>query len=242
MNFQEEPRYRSFTEVAPHTAATTAYAALMRNVYLWMSLALTMTGLTAYYVFDSYAIQSFIFSSNATFFGLIIAELALVWGISALIHRISFPVAGLLFAVYAILNGVTLSAVLLAYTATSVATAFLTTAGMFFVLALFGTVTKKDLSAVGRFAFMALIGLLIASVVNIFFQNSTMSFVISYAGVLIFTCLTAYDAQKIKKLLLLHGTEENEETMKIALLGSLTLYLDFINLFLFLLRILGGRK
>lgn len=242
MNFSEEPRYRSFVERTPREVAPAAYASLMRNVYLWMALALTMTGMTAFYVAKSEAVLMWLFSSEMTFYGVIIAELALVWSLSALINRLSFAVAGVMFAAYSILNGVTLSAILLAYTEQSIATAFFTTAGMFFALALFGTVTKRDLSTVGRIAFMALIGLVIASVVNMFLNNETIHYITSYIGVVVFTALTAYDAQKIKHLLLEHGHQEDEATMKIALMGSLTLYLDFINLFLYLLRIFGNRR
>lgn len=239
---QEENRFNVATEVPyGYAAKPAAYATLMRNVYLWMTLALFMTGMTAYYVSNSYDIMNFVFSSQAVFFGFIIAELALVWGMSAFINRISFPVAGIIFALYSILNGVTLSVIFIAYAEATIITAFFTTAGTFGALALFGTITKRDLSMVGRIAFMALIGLIIASVVNIFWGNGIMDLVISYAGVLIFTGLTAYDAQKIKNLLLEHGTEENDSTLKITLLGSLELYLDFINLFLYILRLLGRK-
>lgn len=239
---QEENRFNVAQEVPYNVVKPAAYATLMRNVYLWMTLALTMTGMTAYYVSTSYDIMSFIFSDKSVFYGFIIAELALVWGLAALINRIPFPIAGLLFAVYSILNGVTLSAIFIVYAESTIATAFFTTAGTFAALALFGTITKRDLSMVGRIAFMALIGLIIASVVNIFWGNGTMDLIISYAGVLIFTALTAYDAQKIKNLLLEHGTEENDSTLKIALIGSLELYLDFINLFLYILRLLGRKE
>lgn len=216
--------------------------ALFRSVYLWMSMALVITGLTALVVADSPAILSAIFSNRFIFYILLFGELGLVWYMSARIHSLSFTSATLLFIFYSVLNGVTLSVIFLIYTLSSIASTFFIAAGTFGVMCLFGYLTKKDLSSVGNLCFMALIGLIIATFVNIFWQNETLYWIVSYAGVLIFVGLTAYDTQKIKRMLLSEGTEVNDTTRKIALMGALSLYLDFINLFLYLLRVLGNRK
>lgn len=216
--------------------------ALFRNVYLWMSMALAITGLTSMVIADSPAIQSMIFGSKWVFYGLLIGELALVWYMSARISSLSFTTATLLFIFYSVLNGATLSVIFMLYTAASIASTFFITAGTFIVMCLFGYFTKKDLSSIGNLCFMALIGIIIASIVNMFLRSEMMYWIISYAGVIIFVGLTAYDTQKIKRLLLSEGTQVNEATQKIALMGALNLYLDFINLFLFLLRLLGNRK
>lgn len=219
-----------------------AQIALFRNVYLWMSMALVITGLTALVVAGTPSILSAIFGSKFLFYGLLIAEVALVWYMSARINTLSFMTATTIFIIYSILNGITLSFIFLVYTTDSIASTFFVTAGTFGAMSLFGYLTKKDLTSMGSFLFMALIGLIIASVVNLFLHNEVMYWIITYAGVLIFVGLTAYDTQKIKRLLQAHGTEVNETTQKIALMGALTLYLDFINLFLYLLRLLGNRR
>jgi FtsH-binding integral membrane protein len=154
----------------------------------------------------------------------------------------SLTTAGIVFLLYAVLTGVTFSFIFLVYTMESIASTFFITAGTFGAMSLVGYFIKKDLSAIGRFLIMALIGLIIASIVNIFLQSSGLTLICTYAGVLIFSGLTAYDTQKIKQMFLMHGAEMNESTMKLALMGSLTLYLDFINLFLYLLRIFGNRE
>lgn len=219
-----------------------AVGILMRNVYAWMALALAITGLTAFFVASTPSLVGAIFSSQIVYYGLMIGELALVWYLSSSIHRLSFPTATLLFAFYSILNGVTMSCIFLVYTAGSIASTFFVTAGMFAAMAVIGSFTKKDLSSVGRFCTMALIGIIIASLVNIFVASSSLSWIVTYVGVVIFAGLTAYDAQNIKNMLVGYGSEVNDATQKIALLGSLSLYLDFINMFLYLLRILGSRR
>ena len=219
-----------------------AFAILFKNVYLWMTLALCVTGMTAAYVAGNLSLIEAVVMNRGLLFGLIIAEVALVWILAARIMKMSFATAGLMFAAYSILNGITLSVLFMAYTMESIATTFFITAGTFGVMAVVGYTTKTDLSSYGKMFLMALIGLIIASVVNIFMQSSVLYWIISYAGVLIFVALTAYDTQKIKQLLMTYGDEVNEQTQKIALLGSLTLYLDFINLFIYLLRIFGDRK
>ena len=215
---------------------------LFRQVYLWMAMALAITGMMALLVAGSPTMLSLIFSSKLTFFALIIAEIALVWYLSARIERLSFTTATLMFIVYSLLNGAMLSSIFILYTATSIASTFFVTAGTFGVMCVYGYLTKRDLTSIGNICLMAVIGLIIAGLVNLFLQSSMMSLIISGIGVLVFVGLTAYDSQKIKQLLLQEGMEVNDSTKKIALLGSLTLYLDFINLFLYLLRFLGDRR
>jgi FtsH-binding integral membrane protein len=219
-----------------------AYASLMKSVYLWMTLALAVTGLTAAYVAGNLPLITQIATSKMLFFGIIIAELALVWILSSRIMTLSFATAGLMFAAYSILNGLTMSILFLVYTSSSIAQTFFITAGTFGVMSLIGYTTKKDLTSFRNLFMMALVGLIIASVVNLFWANSVLYWVISYVGVLLFVGLTAYDTQKIKNMVREYGDDVNEQTQKLALLGSLTLYLDFINLFIYLLRILGDRK
>lgn len=222
--------------------ASVAFPSLMRKVYVWMTLALVITGFVAYGVASSPGIITALVSNKLLFWGLFIAELALVWTVSARINRLSLTTATLLFILYSALNGATLSLILLVYTMQSIASVFFITAGTFDVMAAIGYFTKADLSSLGKILMMALIGLIIATVVNAFLLKSGgFSLILSYVGVLIFVGLTAYDTQKIKQMLIM-ADDVNEETQKIALLGSLSLYLDFINLFLYLLRIFGNSR
>lgn len=218
-----------------------ALPSLMRKVYTWMTLALVITGITAYGVASSPNLIYSIATNKLLFWGLIIAELALVFSISARIQKLSLGTATLMFIAYSVLNGVTLSFIFMIYTTNSIAQVFFISAATFGAMSLFGYKTKTNLSFIGRFALMALIGIIIASVVNIFVGGSGFQLIISYIAVVVFVALTAYDTQKIKALLA-QADDINEESQKIALLGSLTLYLDFINLFIYLLRILGDRK
>jgi uncharacterized protein len=220
----------------------TAYSALIKKVYSWMALALCVTGLTAYYVAGNTALISAIVTNRILFFGLIIGELALVFGLTAAINRISFSKAMLMFLLYSVLNGVTMSTIFLAYTMSSIATTFFVTAGTFGVMAFIGYTTKKDMSNFAGFFMMAIIGLIIATVVNMFVASTMLDWIITYAGVFIFIGLTAYDSQKIKNMLMEYGNDVNEGTQKLALMGSLMLYLDFINLFIYMLRIFGKRN
>ena len=215
--------------------------ALMRKVYTWMALALVITGVCAYGVAASPTLIMAIFSSKMTFYGLLIAELALVIFISARIDRLSLSTATLLFTVYAALNGVTLSAIFLLYDITTIGQVFFITAGTFGAMAFFGYTTKKDLSVIGHTLYMALIGLILATVVNLFMRNAMLDYILSYIGVGVFVGLTAWDSQKIKRILS-EMPDAGEEAQKFALLGALTLYLDFINLFLYLLRIFSKRR
>ena len=230
--------YNQVEERAQSSALS--FPALMSKVYLWMTLALVVTGMTAYYVASSPAILYAIVSNQIAFWGLFIGELVLVFVLSSRIMSLSFVTASLMFVIYSIMNGVFFSFILLAYTEQSIATTFLITAGTFGAMSLFGFVTKRDLSAMGRILFMLLIGLIIATVVNIFMKAEGLTLILNYAGVVIFVGLTAYDTQSIKQMLQEHGDKEGAE--KIALLGSLSLYLDLINLFIYLLRFFGESR
>ncbi|MDU1903686.1 MAG: Bax inhibitor-1/YccA family protein [Dysgonomonas sp.] len=234
--------FKSFSQPSTDVANKSAQAVLFRNVYLWMTLALVITALTSFFVANSPSLIMPIITTKYLFYGLLIGELALVWILSANINKLSFNTATLMFVVYSILNGVTLSIIFFVYTSSSIFLTFFVTAATFGAMALYGTITKKDLSSWGNILFMALIGLIIASVANWFLKSSMMYWIITYAGILIFVGLTAYDAQKIKNQLNTYGNEVNDTTQKIALMGALSLYLDFINLFLYLLRLLGNRK
>ncbi|MBR0116576.1 MAG: Bax inhibitor-1/YccA family protein [Prevotella sp.] len=218
-----------------------AFSVLMRKVYVWMTLALVITGFTAYYVAHSTSFVYTLMSSSGLMWGLIIAELALVIGLSAAIHKLSLTVATLMFVVYSIINGLTLSFIFFAYTESSIAQVFFITAGTFGAMALIGYTTKTDLTSLGKYLFMGLIGIIIATLVNLFFNNNMVTMIVSYLGVLIFVGLTAYDSQKIKKMCMSFEYADTN-AQKMALLGALTLYLDFINLFIYLLRIFGRRN
>lgn len=213
---------------------------MIRNVYLWMTAALAITGLVAYYVAGSQAIRSALYSNGWALLVLFLAEIGLVIGLSAAINRISAMTATLMFALYSVLNGVTMSSIFLVYEIGSITSTFFVAAGTFGAMAIYGSVTKKDLTKVGNLCIMAVIGLIIAGLVNLLIRSTMVEMIVSGVGVLVFVGLTAYDAQKIKNML--YGAEESEMTNKIAVLGALSLYLDFINLFLYLLRFFGRRK
>lgn len=234
--------YNNYYDKGQTLAQSSVFAVLMRNVYTWMACGLAMTALTAMIVGRN---ENWVYTiaTSGMYWGLLIAEVVLVIFLSARINKMSFATAGLMFAAYAILNGVTMSFIMLAYTAESIAQAFFVTAGTFGAMSLVGFFIKKDLSAMGRTLMMALIGLIIATIVNIFWQNSMMASILNYAGVIIFVALTAYDTQKIKVMLQqAQYAGISDQTNKLALMGSLTLYLDFINLFLYILRLFGNRK
>lgn len=213
---------------------------VMTQVYAWMTAGLLVTGAIAMFIAGVPGLVMAIFGNPFIFFGLIIAQLAMVWFLSARVMSLSPATATGLFLGYAALNGLVFSMIFLAYTLPSIASTFFITAGTFGAMSLYGYTTKRDLSGMGSFLFMALIGLILASVVNIFWANSTLYWIVTYAGVLIFVLLTAYDTQKIKRLTEQVRDEHGER--RVAIYGALTLYLDFINLFLFLLRILGDRR
>lgn len=218
------------------------FRTLLQQVYGWMAAGLALTSLVAWYVAQSETMLTLIFGNQAVFFGLIIVELGLVFGLSWGLSRMSAALATAGFVLYAAINGATLAAIFLAYTTESIASTFLVTACVFGAMSIYGYTTKTDLSTIGNLLFMALIGLIIASLVNIFLQSTAIYWVTTYAGVLIFVGLTAYDTQKIKRLSNQINERDNETFQKVVIMGALTLYLDFINLFLYLLRILGKRK
>jgi FtsH-binding integral membrane protein len=211
------------------------------KVYSWMGFALVVTGLVAMYTASNPNLLKVILGNQMVFFGLIIGELVLVVTLAAAVKKMSVMTATLAFIGYAALNGLTLSVIFVAFTAESLASTFFVTAGTFGVMSAYGFFTKKDLTSWGNLLFMALVGLIIASLVNMFFRSSALYWVTTYAGILIFVGLTAYDTQKIKRMNVL-GNEGTDEDKKEAIIGALTLYLDFINLFLMLLRIFGRRK
>ena len=221
--------------------SSTTLPVLMRKVYTWITLALVITGITAWVVAHSPAILQMIMTNKILFLGLLFGELILVWSVSAAINRLSLTTATLLFVLYSVLNGVTMSFIFLAYTYESVTNVFLITAGTFAAMAFFGYFTKTDLSSIGRILFMALIGLIIATIVNIFVKSSGFGMILNYLGVLIFVGLTAWDTQKIKQMLSM-AEDTGETAQKVALMGALSLYLDFINLFIHLLRIMGNNR
>lgn len=218
-----------------------AFPILMRKVYVWMSLALVITGFTAYYVASNESLLMTIVTNQILFWGLVIAELVLVIALSAAINKLSLTVATFMFVAYSVINGVTLSFIFIVYAMSSIASAFLITAGTFAAMALFGYFTKTDLTSMGKILMMALVGIIIATIVNIFLKSSGLEMILNYLGVLVFVGLTAYDSQKIKQMLL-QAPDAGEGAQKIALLGALSLYLDFINLFLYILRLFGKRE
>lgn len=216
-----------------------AQLAVFRQVYIWMSLALFITGITALIVANNNSLIYSLMSNQLLFWGLIIGEVVMVAVLAARIHKLSLATATVMFIAYSIINGVTMSLLFLLYTSESIASTFFITAGTFGAISAYGYFTKKDLSSLGSILIMALIGILIASLVNIFLESSTLYWIISYVGVAIFVGLTAYDTQKIKESIM--NSDVNETAYKIALMGALELYLDFINLFIYLLRIFGDR-
>lgn len=238
--------YEEFTNVTARDRVqelemSTAFPILMRKVYLWMTLALVITGFTAYYVASSEALMMALFSNQIIFWGLVIGELVLVFSLSAAINKLSLTAATLMFVLYSVINGATMSFIFLVYTASSITNVFFITAATFAVMAFFGYFTKTDLTSWGKILMMALIGIIIATIVNIFTKSEGLAVILNYLGVLVFVGLTAYDSQKIKQMLM-QAPDAGEGAQKVALLGALSLYLDFINLFIYLLRILGSKR
>ena len=223
----------------PRTADQVVIAqnTLIRQVYAWMGGGLLVTALMAMVTISSPAMLNAIFGNRLVFYGLILGELGLVVAISGAINRLSASAASLLFILYAALNGITMSVIFAVYTAESIGSTFVITAATFGTMSAFGYLTKRDLTGWGSFLFMGLIGVVIASLVNIFTKSSAAAWIISAVGVIVFTGLTAYDTWKIKAM-----ATSGAQGRKPAILGALTLYLDFINLFLMLLRLLGNRR
>lgn len=230
--------------VGPNEAYTTRFAvsAILKNVYLWMTMALAISGLTAMLVAGNAELVQAIYAGRGTLLILFLVQFGLIWLISARIGTMSFITATLLYIAYSVVTGVTLSSIFLLFTTGSIASVFFITAGTFAALSIYGFVTKKDLSTWRSYLIMGLIGLIIASIVNWFLASEMMYWIISYVGVAIFIGLTAYDTQKIKQLAYACHMEDEETRNKVALMGAITLYLDFINLFLYILRIFGKRK
>lgn len=227
--------------VSQQTAANVAVSSLFKSVYMQMAAALSITGLVAYFLSQSVAFWQFLAENFSILWVILFAQIGLVIWLSARLTKMSMTSATLLFIVYSILMGVTMSSIFMIYTMGSIASVFFITAGMFFAMSLIGYFTRLDLTRLGSILFMALIGVIIASVVNIFLGSETLYWIISYVAVVVFVGLTAYDTQKIKDMLAEYG-QVDEMGQKLALYGAMSLYLDFINLFLYLLRIFGDRK
>lgn len=213
----------------------------MVRVYNWMAAGLAVTGIVSLLTASSATMMELIFKNPIIFYGLIIVELGMVFWLAGFIQGMSAKMAQGVFLGYSVLNGLTFSSIFLTYTSSSIASTFFITAGTFGAMSFYGYTTKKDITSWGGFLFMGLIGIIIAAIVNIFLQSEMVYFIISCIGVLVFVGLTAYDTQKIKMMNIL-GNEGSDEDTKEAISGALTLYLDFINLFLMLLRLLGSRR
>lgn len=237
----EEMNYQSLSSRQREWNSSLAFSVLMRKVYVWMSLALVITALAAYGVATNPVMTEILLSNPVLMWGIVGAELLLVIGLGAGVNKMSLTVATTLFIVYSILNGVMLSSIFFVYSLGSITTVFLITAATFGVMSLYGFVTQKDLTSWGRLLMMALIGLIIATIVNVFVASPGLTLIASYVGVLVFVGLTAYDTQRIKQMFLT-APDAGEHMQKYALLGALNLYLDFVNLFLYLLRIFGKRE
>ena len=229
----------NYTTAQSHSQSV--ISSLFKSMYMQMAAALTLTGITAYFLSQSFGFMSFLFENSAMLWIVFFAQLGVVIWLSSRVMRMSMGAATLLFVLYSVLTGVTFTTIFLVFDLGTIATTFFVTAGTFLAMSLIGYATKMDLSRVGNVLIMMLVGLIIATIVNIFLASDTLYWIITYAGVIIFVGLIAYDTQKIKDLFLEYGSAD-ESGQKLALLGALTLYLDFINLFLFLLRIFGGNS
>jgi len=224
---------------AGSVAAAERVTSFLGKVYGWMFVGLAITATVALLVAGSPSLQATLYGSGIMRIGLFVVTLGMVWYLSARVDQLAPGTAAALFAVYSALMGALLSGIFLVYTGSSIASTLLTTSAMFGALALYGTITRRSLAGVGQFAFMGLIGVVIASIVGIFWQNSMFQFVLSVCGVVVFTALTAWDAQRLKAMAL---ALPDGRVGSYAVVGALSLYLDFINLFLFLLRLFGGRR
>jgi len=229
----------SMTGRVAGTATAERVTAFLRKVYGWMCLGLGITALVAYGIMGTPGLVQSLVANHLVFLALFVAQIGLVFFLSARVDRLAPSTAAVLFVIYSALTGVTLSVLLLAYTGASITTTVVVTAGMFGALAVFGTTTKRSLAGAGQFFFMGLVGLILASIVGMFWNNDALQFLISVVGVIVFTGLTAWDAQRLKGMA---AAVPPERVGAYAVVGALSLYLDFINLFLFLLRFLGGRR
>lgn len=230
------------TSTVAQSGVRSVASVFMRQVYQWMTAGLALTTVVAFAVAGSPAIQQAIFGNTLVLILMVVAQFGLVIALSAAVHKMSASTATGLFLLYSAVTGATLSSIFVVYPVASIANAFLVTTGTFLAMSVYGTVTRRDLTAMGSFLFMGLIGLLIAMVVNIFLQSSMMDFIISCLGVLIFTGLTAYDTQKLRQFGENAPLDDGTAIRRGAILGALTLYLDFINLFLMMLRLFGGNR
>lgn len=231
------------TDTVVKTRAEVLVSDYVRSVYNWMGIGLALTGFTAYYVSNSESLLRLVFGNPLLLMVLIIAELGLVFAIAGMVNRMSAGTATALFVIYSALNGVTLSSIFLVYASASIVSTFFICAATFIACSLYGWTTKKDLTSLGGFMMMGLIGIVIASLVNMFVRSSSVSMIISYIGVFVFVGLTAYDTQKIKNMAMTQPANlDGSVIRKGAILGALSLYLDFINLFLMLLNIFGQRR
>ena len=223
-------------------SAVSAVSIYMRQVYMWMTAGLAITAVTAFAVASSPDLQMAILGNMVIMIALIVAQFGMVIALGAAIHKMSATTATAVFIAYSALTGLTLSSIFVVYPIGSIANAFLTATGTFLAMSVYGTVTKRDLTGMGNFLMMGLFGIISASIVNIFLASSMMDFVISCIGVLIFTGLTAYDTQKLRAFGMNAPVDDATAMRRGALLGALELYLDFINLFLMLLRLFGGNR
>ena len=235
-----EPIQRSPVTAFPGSVATAErVTAFLRTVYGWMCAGLAVTAVVAYVIGSTPALVQALVGNMVLVIGLFVGQLALVFFLSARAHTLAPGTATAVFLGYAGLTGVTLSVLVLAYTGASIASTFMVTAGMFGALAFYGTTTSRSLAGMGQFMFMGLIGLVLASIVGLFWQSDALQFLISVVGVIVFTGLTAWDAQRLKQMAL---EVPPAQVRQYAIVGALALYLDFLNLFLFLLRFLGDRR
>ncbi|CAQ85018.1 MULTISPECIES: Bax inhibitor-1/YccA family protein [Photorhabdus] len=222
--------------------AGTGLQAYMAQVYGWMTCGLLLTAFVAWYVSQNQAVVLYIFSNSILFYGLIIAQFGLVFVLSGMINRMGASLATGLFMLYSALTGLTLSSIFVVYTTGSIASTFVVTAGMFGALSFYGYTTKRSLSGLGSFLFMGLSGIILASLINFWLKSEALMWAVTYIGVVIFAGLTAYDTQKLKEMGEDLDVNDKENLRKFSIVGALTLYLDFINMFLMLLRIFGDRR
>lgn len=212
------------------------------QVFGWMSCGLLLTAFVAWYTSKTPAVLQLLFSNQIVFFGLIIGQLALVFTLSGMVMRLSGSLATTLFMLYSVLTGLTLSSIFILYTTSSISSTFIVTSGMFGIMTIYGYTTKRDLSSFGNLLFMGLIGIVLASIVNVWLKNSAIMWIITYVGVAVFVGLTAYDIQKLKTIGSSLSVTDQDQFRKFSIIGALTLYLDFINLFLMMIRIFGNRR
>ena len=232
----------SNTRSVAQSGVSSVASIYMRQVYQWMTMGLGVTTLMAWFVASTPAVQQVIFGNSLIMIALIVAQFGLVIALSAAVHKMSSSTATGLFLLYSALTGATLSSIFVIYPIASITNAFLVTTGTFLAMTVYGTVTKRDLTAMGSFLFMGLIGIVIAMVVNIFLKSAMMDFVVSCLGVLIFTGLTAYDTQKLRRFGESAPLDDATAVRRGAIYGALTLYLDFINIFLYVVRLMGNNR